>query len=63
VGPARVTEESMPARCSASARRRLYFVLGTEVRPSFARLAFWRCEHILTSDKVGMMMDAHLGGA
>lgn len=42
VRPARVTEEMKPARWRARAKRRLYFVLGIEVRPSLAREAFWR---------------------
>lgn len=36
-----------PARCRARARRRLYLLFGIEVRPSRARLAFWRCEQAL----------------
>lgn len=45
--PARVTEEMKPARWRARAKRRLYFVLGIEVRPSLAREAFWRWERAL----------------
>src|SRR6185437_16573223 len=44
VGPPRVTDEMRPARCIARASLRLYFVLGSEVRPSRARVAFWRWE-------------------
>lgn len=43
--PPRVTEERNPDCWSASERVRIMFVEGTEVRPSRALDAFWRCEH------------------
>lgn len=56
VGPPRVTEEKKPDECIASTRVKIMFDEGTDVIPSRALEAFWRCEH--TCDKVtrDMMM-------
>lgn len=57
MSPARVTDERKPAFCSASSSVRCRFVDGTDVRPSRALEAFWRCEQTcerLTRDMVGL---------
>ncbi len=51
-----MTDERKPEDCSASVRVRIMFVEGTEVRPSRALEAFWRCEQTFarcTRDMVG----------
>jgi len=58
VSPARVTELMKPARWRARARRRLYLLLGMEVRPRRARDAFWRCEHMWLMDRMPILGEA-----
>src|SRR5262249_16847295 len=46
LGPPRVTDDMKPVRWRAMASFRLYLRLGTDVIPSRALVAFWRCEHM-----------------
>lgn len=56
-GPARVTEEMKPARCSANTIYRLYLVFGIDVRPRRAREAFCRCEHVFTMPRIPIVKE------